>query len=244
MNNLAVKIWLSVLLLVSGAYASVLVYRSFQAMEEEVDYKADLNLKPTRPIGEFKFTERSGKEIKLGDLEGHVTVINFFFANCPGTCRVLNQKVADLQKEFAKEDVRFVSITIDPATDTPERLTKYAHDFTGDGDQWWFLTGPLRDTQELGRSLRLTAVGVDELGRPTHTDEIVVLDRAGVVRGAFDHRDATKLDKAREKIRDLLEEKSPPAAASSAPSATAKPSVTPTAAATSRPTASATSDKK
>lgn len=244
MNNLAVKIWLSVLLLASGGYAGVLVYRSFQAMEEEVDYKADLNLKPTRPIGEFKFTERSGKEIKLGDLEGHVTVINFFFANCPGTCRVLNQKVADLQKEFAKEDVRFVSITIDPATDTPERLTKYAHDFTGDSDQWWFLTGPLRDTQELGRALRLTAVGVDELGRPTHTDEIVVLDRAGTVRGAFDHREASKLEKAREKIRDLLEEKAPAAATSAGPSATAKPSATPTASATARPAASATTDKK
>ena len=55
MKNLAIKIWLSVLLLASGAYAGVLVYRSFQAMEDEVDYKADLNLKPMRPIGEFKY---------------------------------------------------------------------------------------------------------------------------------------------------------------------------------------------
>lgn len=222
--NLAVKIWLSVLLVAAGAYAGMLVVRNWRTADDGPDYKSNLRLEPIRPIGEFRFTERSGKEVQLAELEGHVAVFNFFFATCPGTCRMLNQKVADLQKEFAGDDVRFVSITIDPAKDTPAALTSYAKSFASDSAKWWFLTGPLADTQELGRVLRLSAVGVDERGMPTHTDEIVVLDRNGTVRGAFDHRDSLKMAKAREKIREVLAEKSE-----------AKPSATPSASAIATP---------
>ncbi|MGC3968081.1 MAG: SCO family protein [Pirellulales bacterium] len=242
MKSLAVKVWLSVLLVAAGAYAGMVVVRNWRTMQAENDPKSNLRLEPARPIGEFQFTERSGKDVKLGELAGHVSVVNFFFATCPGTCRILNQKVADLQKEFAADDVRFVSITIDPAKDTPNALTTYAKEFTADTDKWWFLTGPLAETQALGKALRLTAVGVDERGMPTHTDEIVVLDRNGVVRGAFDHRDPAKLVKAREKIRELLDEKAEPAVAVSSTKPAATATSTPTAIAT--PTAAATGAAK
>ena len=240
MNSLAVKLWLSVLLLASAVYVGLLIVRNWQSPIEQIDYKSNLELVPTRPIADFHFTERSGKPVGLAELNGHVAVINFFFANCPGTCRVLNQKVADLQKEFADDDVRFVSITIDPSTDTPERLTNYAKSFADDKAKWWFLTAPLKETQELGRALHLAAVGVDDRGAPTHTDEIVVLDGAGTLRGAFDHRDSIKLKKAREKIRELLAEpleKSEQLAASKAGKNIPSTSTDPTPSVTGAPTA-------
>lgn len=232
MKSLAVKVWLSVLLVAAGVYAGMVVVRSWRTSQAELDPKSNLRLEPARPIGEFQFTERSGKDVKLGQLEGHVAVINFFFATCPGTCRMLNQKVADLEKEFAQDGVKFVSITIDPAKDTPSALTNYAKEFTSNTDDWWFLTGPLADTQALGKALRLTAVGVDERGMPTHTDEIVVLDRNGIVRGAFDHRSPEKLVKAREKIRELLAEKPAPTTTSTSTRPAASATPTPSAAAT------------
>ena len=50
--------------------------------------------------------------------------------------------MARLQATFAAEpDVRLVSITVDPAYDTPEVLTRYAQSFAAQPQRWLFLTG-------------------------------------------------------------------------------------------------------
>ena len=50
--------------------------------------------------------------------------------------------MARLQDAFAAEpDVRLVSITVDPAYDTPEVLTRYAQSFAAQPQRWLFLTG-------------------------------------------------------------------------------------------------------
>jgi cytochrome oxidase Cu insertion factor (SCO1/SenC/PrrC family) len=239
-KSLAVKIWLSVLLLLVAAYAAYTGVNMLNRRAALNNPKSNLDLKPTRHLSEFEFTERDGRKVRFADLEGKVVVFNFFFANCPGTCRILNQKVADLHKEFGPQGVRFVSVTIDPSSDTPEQLKRYAEPFRPD-ENWWFVTGPLEHTQELALSLRLTAVGRDAAGLPTHTDEIVVLDRAGKIRGAFDHGSPIKMTAAADKIRELLAEKAPPAGsapASSNSSPTASPTPSPSASPTPSPSAS------
>src|SRR5436305_611486 len=83
--------------------------------------------------------------------------------------------IVALLAEFKDADVRFVSVTVDPSTDTPERLQTYADQFGADPNRWWFLTGPLGETQELGRSLHVTVIGT------THTDQMILLDRRQII---------------------------------------------------------------
>jgi protein SCO1/2 len=234
-NSLTVKIWLSVLLLALAGYAAWSGVKYLDRQRALDNPKSNLNMRPIRHLAEYEFTERDGRNVRFADLEGKVVVLNFFFANCPGTCRLLNDKVASLHKRFGSRGVQFVSVTIDPSADTPDRLKKYAEAFGAD-EHWWFVTGPLENTQDLGRSLRLAAVGRDTQGNLTHTDEIVVLDRAGTIRGAFDHRDPKKLTAAGDKIEELLEEKTPPPQASPTTSPTVKPTSSPTP--TAKPTGS------
>ena len=239
MKSLAVKIWLSVLLLAVAGYAAWSGVKMLERQAALSNPKSNLHLRPIRNLSEFKFTERDGRTVSLADLEVSVFVLNFFFANCPGTCRKLNEKVAVLHKEFGPRGVKFVSVTIDPSSDTAERLKNYSKDFGAD-ENWWFVTGPLENTQDLGRSLQLAAVGRDSTGNLTHTDEIVVVDRAGTIRGAFDHRQEKKLQAAADKIEELLTEKTPPPAASgsaSGKSATASPTASPTATPAASPSA-------
>jgi protein SCO1/2/putative membrane protein len=198
--SLATKLLLSALLMAVGVYAGFSGYRILSQMREH-DPKTSLSLKPARPLSEYEFTERSGKHVRLTDLKGHIMVVNFFFANCPGSCRQFTSTIAGLQEEFKNDDVRFVSVTVDPSTDTPERLTTYANQFGADPNRWWFVTAPLGETQELGRALHVTVVGT------THTDEMILLDRDGTIRGAYDHKDPQKLAKFKKDLKALLEEK-------------------------------------
>ncbi len=158
--------------------------------------------KPHRPLSEFTFTERSGQQVSLKGLEGKVWVASFFFANCPGFCTQMNQVIAGLQRELHDQDVTFVSISVDPRNDTPERLAEYAKLFNADPKRWLFLTGPFEDTHELGDKIfRVTVVPKD------HTDRLILVDRAGKVRGWYSARDSVQVNKFKEELKRVLAEK-------------------------------------
>jgi protein SCO1/2 len=198
--SLGTKLFLSLLLLAAGGYTAFIGYRMWDR-GQEYDPKRTLNLQPTRPLADFEFTERDGRRVKLTDLAGDIVVVNFFFANCPGSCRQFTSTISGLQTEFKNDDVRFVSVTVDPSTDTPDRLTTYANQFGADPKRWWFVNAPLSETQELGRSLHVTVVGT------THTDELILIDRDGTIRGTYDHKDPQKLTRFKNDLKALIAEK-------------------------------------
>ena len=100
-------------------------------------------------VPEFTLTERSGRSVTAGDLRGRVWVANFIFTQCPGVCPALSARMAALQQALRARresgapgnDVRLVSISVDPTRDTPEVLRRYAARFRADPDDWLFLTG-------------------------------------------------------------------------------------------------------
>lgn len=198
--SLGTKLFLSALLLASGAYTGYVGYRLLER-GDVYEPKRSLNLAPDRPLADFEFTERSGKKVRITDLKGNIVVVNFFFANCPGSCRQFTSTVAGLQAEFKQPDVRFVSVTIDPSTDTPDHLQAYANQFGADPDRWWFLNAPLRDTMELGLALHVT------VGEKTHTDELILIDREGIIRGTYDHKESVKLAQFKKDLKKLIDEK-------------------------------------
>ncbi|MEO6486474.1 MAG: SCO family protein, partial [Thermoanaerobaculia bacterium] len=89
--------------------------------------------------------DENGKAVALDSMKGHVTVYDFIFTNCSGICPIMSKSMQALTTKVPKDaPVRFVSISVDPARDTPEVLRTYAKRFRND-DRWVFLTGD-RDT--------------------------------------------------------------------------------------------------
>ena len=89
--------------------------------------------------------DQNGKTVDLYNdvMKGHTVVINSFFASCQASCTVMAGNYLHLQKRFADhvgKDVRLVSITVDPANDTPAVLRDYAKRMKA-SDGWMFLTG-------------------------------------------------------------------------------------------------------
>jgi protein SCO1/2 len=125
-------------------------------------------------------TDQAGEPFDSRSLDGKVWVGSFFFTNCPAVCWRLNQALAAWQETHPSSETRFVSITCDPANDTPEALAKYAAHFKADPTRWTFLTGDMNLIRSIGNEFFKVAV---EPG--THSDRAFVVDRQGKVRGRF-----------------------------------------------------------
>lgn len=84
---------------------------------------------------------------------GKPVIITFVFTTCTTICPVLSGTFTQLQRELGPDvdDVRMVSVSIDPEYDTPERLRAYAGLFSA-GPQWQFLTGDLDDIVTVQKS--------------------------------------------------------------------------------------------
>ena len=93
-------------------------------------------------VPDFALIERSGQSVTRADLRGKVWIASIIFTRCVDECPLVSNHMARLQATFAAEpDVRLVSITVDPAYDTPEVLTRYAQSFAAQPQRWLFLTG-------------------------------------------------------------------------------------------------------
>jgi cytochrome oxidase Cu insertion factor (SCO1/SenC/PrrC family) len=104
-------------------------------------------------------TDQFGRKHRFFDdlVKGKVVSINSFFTSCSASCGLETARMREVQKMLGDrvgKDVFFYSITIDPLTDTPEEMAKYAKRFDA-GPGWLFLTGSMKDTELLRRKLGL-----------------------------------------------------------------------------------------
>lgn len=124
-------------------------------------------------IPDVELLDQDGRKIRFyTDLvKGQTVAINFIFTTCTTICPPLGATFARVQKELGDKvgrDVRFISISVDPATDTPERLKAWGAKFHA-GDGWTFVTGSKPQVDEL-----LRALGAASASREDHTPQILI----------------------------------------------------------------------
>ncbi len=104
-------------------------------------------------------------------VKGKTVAINFIFTNCTTICPPLAATFARVQKEMGDKvgkDVHFISISVDPLTDTPERLKAWGAKFKA-GDGWTFVTGNKPEMDKL-----LNALGASVSRREDHTPAVII----------------------------------------------------------------------
>ena len=156
---------------------------------------------------DYTLTERSGRQFDSKELDDKVHVVNFFFASCPTVCRFQSGRVKELAREFGPQGVQFLSITCDPANDTPVTLQNYAKSFDADREQWLFLT-----STDLNY-LRRVGAEVYELpvDKQVHSENLVVVDRWGTLRGYYHWNKPEEIVEMKTSLGALLAETKPPA---------------------------------
>jgi protein SCO1/2 len=94
---------------------------------------------------DLELIDQDGKKVRFrSDVVGdRIAVIDTFFTSCGLICPVLSAIFADVQEQLGErlgKDVVLVSISVDPNTDIPLRLTEHAGRFDAKPG-WIFLTG-------------------------------------------------------------------------------------------------------
>jgi protein SCO1/2 len=131
-------------------------------------------------IPTFELVDQSGAIVKSANLRGRVLVVSFVFTTCAEACPLITAQLARTQSrvrtEKLDERVRFVSITLDPATDRPEVLRRYADAYGLDLASWHLLTGP---SDEVGRVVRAFGLNAIARERIVHGSLVVLVDEKG-----------------------------------------------------------------
>ena len=141
--------------------------------EAEITKVSSSGQVPKMNIPDIEVLDQNGRKIHFyTDLvKGQTVVINFIFTTCTTICPPLGATFARLQKELGDKvgrDVRFISISVDPATDTPERLKAWGAKFHA-GQGWTFVTGNKPQVDEL-----LRALGASSARREDHSPTVLI----------------------------------------------------------------------
>jgi cytochrome oxidase Cu insertion factor (SCO1/SenC/PrrC family) len=153
------------------------------------DPKEDLDL---GPLPDFSLMDSESQVVSNKDLEGKFWVASFIFTHCNTVCPQVSGTMARMQEELTgQDDVRLVSISVDPEHDTPSVLKEYAGRYGADPKHWLFLTGDKERVHRLIikgflQGLQESRVPDEKTGQTiTHSPRLVLVDRRGHIRGLF-----------------------------------------------------------
>ncbi len=161
-------------------------------------------------IADFKFTNQNGKTITQEDYKDKIYVAEFFFTTCPTICPIMTENMVWLQDKIKDmPDVLLLSHTVTPDIDSVPVLKKYALEKGVLDNKWNLVTGNKKDIYYIARKSYLAV----ETGKPeelydmVHTENFVLIDKKGRIRGFYD---GTNLDKTTDdgtkNVTQLLED--------------------------------------
>jgi protein SCO1/2 len=197
MNNSALPYWLALAVVLAALYGGFKVYQVQEARRGGGVASVDLP-----PLEDFELTDQHGRPFRSAEMKGKVWVASFFFSTCPVNCAQLNANIKYLTELDELQDVTWVSITVDPVTDTEAKLQDYAANLNA-VDQWLFCRHKqFSYVKRLAEDV-LTIGGVSYKG---HNDYVVVIDRNGEIAGLFDGYNHDDLAKGVALLRRCLAE--------------------------------------
>ena len=168
-------------------------------------------------INNFSFINQDGYVINNDSMLGNIYVADFFFTTCPTICPVMTKNMAYVQEKLkVYPELRFLSHTVNPTTDTPERFLEYIEEMRQnnimiDLNNWDFVTGEKDEIYEIAKSYFVN-VSPDSLapGGFLHSEYFVLVDKEGRVRSGIDKQgnvlgvyDGTRDSQMKDLVNDI-----------------------------------------
>ena len=118
--------------------------------------------------------DQNGRTLHFYDdvIKGKIVVISFIYTSCQDLCPLNTARMAQLYDKLdgaVGRDLFFISMTVDPENDTPERMKAFAGAFDV-GPGWLFLTGKVADIRAINYKLGDRS----DRGLNDHRNEIVL----------------------------------------------------------------------
>ena len=160
-------------------------------------------------IAPFTFTNQNGKAITNKDYEGKIYVVDFFFTTCQTICPKMTDNMVWLQDKIKENPkVKLLSHTVFPDEDTVEVLKEYAKEKGVIDSKWNLVTGNQNEIYKIARQSYL----VVKTGKPeemydmVHTENFVLVDQKGRIRGFYNGLNIDKNVKGEQNLTQLLED--------------------------------------
>jgi protein SCO1 len=117
-------------------------------------------------IPDLALVDQDGKPVRFySDLvRGKVVMINFIFTSCTTICPPMGAtfgKVQELLGDRAGKDVHLISVSVDPATDTPQRMKAWGKKF-GAEPGWTLVTGDRETVVQLLKGLGVYTPNIND----------------------------------------------------------------------------------
>src|SRR5215469_6174695 len=138
--------------LFAGVMALAAVIISARGSVDAQGVRRGANYFPNLPV-----VTQDGKTLRFYDdvIKDKIVLISFAYTNCPDICPITTARIAQVEDKLGDmvgRDIFFISMTVDPERDTPERLKEFATAF-GAGPGWLFLTGKPEDIRLINARL-------------------------------------------------------------------------------------------
>lgn len=170
------------------AYLTTLTTTGFRAIETppagpritDADILKEGDLVPDHPL-----LDEAGASIAMSTLRGHRVALTFIYTRCPipDFCPLMDRHFAEVQRALAAlpdlADVRLLSVTLDPAFDTPAVLAGHAAALGADPRRWHFATGAPDDVLAFAKRFGVIAEPGETATALVHNLRTAVLDPEG-----------------------------------------------------------------
>lgn len=152
-------------------------------------------------IAEFSLLDQDNLKFDEKRLQGKTTILQLFFTACPQVCPMVTAKVSALSEQLkGRENIQFLSISIDPERDDIQSIKQYAEKFKADTTRWKFLTGDPQIIKDLiSKSLYLDSGPEQNM----HSTRLVLVDSDSVVRGYYSSDDRESLERLLTDVKNL-----------------------------------------
>lgn len=127
------------------------------------------------------WTNQNGEDLQFEDLKGEVLVTVMIYTSCKAACPRLVADMRNIEQRLSKrtkENVKMVMVSIDPITDTPERLKSFAKENAMDKDPWLFLRSSEDNTREFAAVVAVNYMKISPIDF-SHSNIITVFNDQG-----------------------------------------------------------------
>ncbi|MBK8498066.1 MAG: SCO family protein [Flavobacteriales bacterium] len=163
-------------------------------------------------IMDFALVDQLGRTITLADVKGRIIIADFFFTTCATICPKMTAQMERVQEASMHDDrVVILSHSVTPEQDSVPVLADYAALHNADPKRWHFLTGDRKQIYALARRSYFACLDKGDGGPQdfVHTENFVLVDPLGRIRGFYDGTKTEEVDKLIGDIGKLLTEAEP-----------------------------------
>lgn len=161
-------------------------------------------------IPSFEMINQDGKALSNKDFEGKIYVADFFFTTCGSICPVMTNNLVKVQNEFMNDkNIKILSFTVNPETDSVQVLRDYAKKYGALSDKWSFCTGSKNKIYKLAQRGFLLVppdVDVNDSSQFIHDERFNLVDAKGRIRGTYAGTDSIEVAQLIEDIKTLKDE--------------------------------------